>query len=192
MNGSNTIYKRFRDRGYEVFPVNPNADDVEERLLATTTDRSTRARVGAGRHRHGARPGRGHDARVRRARYRPRLASSWARKLGASPRPPPINGASTASPCIDGGCPLMFGPTGHSRSQAHVVLAGRVPKTVWHPRERCRANSRPSPRSLDGPTRVAPPTLRMCRPPCPHSSMTRRCARGDVPRGGRPSGSRPG
>ena len=27
-HGSNTIYKRFRERGYEVFAVNPNADKV--------------------------------------------------------------------------------------------------------------------------------------------------------------------
>jgi predicted CoA-binding protein len=28
-HGSNVVYKRLRDRGYEVFPVNPNADEVE-------------------------------------------------------------------------------------------------------------------------------------------------------------------
>jgi uncharacterized protein len=28
-HGSNTVFKRLRDRGYEVFPVNPNADEVE-------------------------------------------------------------------------------------------------------------------------------------------------------------------
>ena len=28
-HGSNTVYKRLRDRGYEVFAVNPNAEDVE-------------------------------------------------------------------------------------------------------------------------------------------------------------------
>ena len=28
-HGSNTVYKRLRDRGYDVFPVNPNADEVE-------------------------------------------------------------------------------------------------------------------------------------------------------------------
>src|SRR5512141_1035100 len=28
-HGSNTVYKRLRDRGYEVFAVNPNADVVE-------------------------------------------------------------------------------------------------------------------------------------------------------------------
>jgi predicted CoA-binding protein len=29
-HGSNVIYKRLRERGYEVFAVNPNADEVED------------------------------------------------------------------------------------------------------------------------------------------------------------------
>ena len=28
-HGSNIVYKRLRDRGYEIFPVNPNAPEVE-------------------------------------------------------------------------------------------------------------------------------------------------------------------
>jgi predicted CoA-binding protein len=28
-HGANTVFKRLRDRGYDVFPVNPNADEVE-------------------------------------------------------------------------------------------------------------------------------------------------------------------
>ena len=28
-HGGNVVYKRLRDRGYDVFAVNPNADDVE-------------------------------------------------------------------------------------------------------------------------------------------------------------------
>ena len=28
-HGSNTVYKRLRDRGYDVYAVNPNADEVE-------------------------------------------------------------------------------------------------------------------------------------------------------------------
>jgi uncharacterized protein len=28
-HGSNTVYRRLRDRGYDVFAVNPNADEVE-------------------------------------------------------------------------------------------------------------------------------------------------------------------
>ena len=28
-HGSNTVYQRLRDRGYEVFAVNPNATEVD-------------------------------------------------------------------------------------------------------------------------------------------------------------------
>jgi predicted CoA-binding protein len=28
-HGANTVFTRLRDRGYEVFPINPNADEVE-------------------------------------------------------------------------------------------------------------------------------------------------------------------
>jgi hypothetical protein len=28
-HGSNVVYTRLRERGYQVFPVNPNADEVE-------------------------------------------------------------------------------------------------------------------------------------------------------------------
>src|SRR5438105_14394295 len=28
-HGANTVFKRLRDRGYEVFAINPNADEVE-------------------------------------------------------------------------------------------------------------------------------------------------------------------
>jgi predicted CoA-binding protein len=28
-HGANVVYKRLRDRGYTVFPINPNADEVE-------------------------------------------------------------------------------------------------------------------------------------------------------------------
>src|SRR5687767_2544043 len=28
-HGSNVVYRRLRDRGYEVFAVNPNADEIE-------------------------------------------------------------------------------------------------------------------------------------------------------------------
>ena len=28
-HGSNVVYQRLRERGYEVFAVNPNADEVE-------------------------------------------------------------------------------------------------------------------------------------------------------------------
>jgi predicted CoA-binding protein len=43
-HGSNVVYKRLRDRGYEVYAVNPNADQVEgDRAAITTCARSPAA-----------------------------------------------------------------------------------------------------------------------------------------------------
>ena len=35
-HGSNAVYQRLRDRGYEVFAINPNADAVEGDPATTT------------------------------------------------------------------------------------------------------------------------------------------------------------
>jgi hypothetical protein len=37
-HGSNVVYKRLRERGYEVFAVNPNADQVEGEHGITVID----------------------------------------------------------------------------------------------------------------------------------------------------------
>jgi hypothetical protein len=42
-HGGNIVYKRLRDRGYEVFAVNPNADEVEGTARITTCARSPAA-----------------------------------------------------------------------------------------------------------------------------------------------------
>ena len=128
-HGSNTIYKRLRERGYDVFAVNPNANEVEG-------DRSY----------HGLRsiPG-GVDAVV--IATRPDFAEDTMRECadlgikhvwmhhgagGSS-----VSDAATdfgrlhGITVIDGGCPLMFGPTadfGHKVLRR--VLASRVPKEV--------------------------------------------------------------
>ena len=39
-HGANTVFKRMRDRGYEVFAVNPNAEEVEGDAAAITTSRA--------------------------------------------------------------------------------------------------------------------------------------------------------
>ena len=128
-HGSNSVYKRLRERGYEVFAVNPNAEQVEG-------DRSYPDLSSI--------PG-GVDAVV--IATRPELAEQTMRECvelgiehvwmhwgsgGSS-----VSDAATAYgrqhgiTVIDGGCPLMFGPTadvGHKLMRR--VLAGRVPKQV--------------------------------------------------------------
>ena len=128
-HGSNTVYRRLRDRGYEVFPVNPNADEVEgDRCYPDLSSI----------------PG-GVEAVV--IGTRPELAETTMRECaelgirhvwmhwGAGRSS--VSAAATAYgrehgiDVIDGGCPLMFGPTadiGHKVMR--VALTRRVPKQV--------------------------------------------------------------
>jgi predicted CoA-binding protein len=128
---ANLIYRRLRDNGYEVFAVNPNADEVEgDRcypdvgavpggvdgvVVATPPDASERvveqcADAGVARvwlHR-GIGPGSLTDAAV---------ASGRARGLEVIP----------------GGCPNMFGRTadpGHRCMRAMLRMGGKLPKQV--------------------------------------------------------------
>ena len=128
-HGSNTVYKRLRDRGYDVFPVNPNAETVEgdtaypdlrsipggvEAVVIGTrperADETMRECVGLGikhvwMHRsYGA--GSVSDS-----------ATAYGRRHGVT--------------VIDGGCPCMFEPTadfGHKVMR--VVYRGHIPKQV--------------------------------------------------------------
>jgi len=128
-HGSNTVYKRLRDRGYEVFAVNPNADEVEGThsyydvksipggvdavVIATAPDKAE------GTMRECAELG---------------IKHVWMhRSYGAGS----VSDAATAYgrehgiTVIDGGCPLMFEPTadlGHKIMR--VIYSSHVPKTV--------------------------------------------------------------
>jgi uncharacterized protein len=128
-HGSNTVYKRLRERGYEVFAVNPNADEVEG-------DRAY----------HDLRsiPG-GVEAVV--IGTRPERAEQTMREceelgikhvwMHRGPGAGSVSDAATAYgrqrgiTVIDGGCPCMFEPTadvGHKLMR--LVYARRVPKQV--------------------------------------------------------------
>jgi predicted CoA-binding protein len=130
-HGSNVVYKRLRDRGYEVFPVNPNADEVE----GDPCHHDLRSIPG------------GVEAVV--IGTRPEIAEETMREcaeLGIEHvwmhRGP---GSGSVSPAaagygrahgikvIDGGCPCMFGPTadfGHKAMRVVFTLTGNVPKEV--------------------------------------------------------------
>jgi predicted CoA-binding protein len=128
-HGSNTVYKRLRERGYEVFAVNPNTQEVEG-------DRSYQDLRSI--------PG-GVDAVV--IATRPERAEATMRECadlginhvwmhwGAGGSSVSKNatayGRDHGITVIDGGCPLMFGPTadlGHRVMRR--VLASHVPKQV--------------------------------------------------------------
>jgi predicted CoA-binding protein len=128
-HGSNTVYKRLRDRGYDVFAVNPNADEVE-----------------GARSYHDLRsiPG-GVDAVV--IATAPHRAESTMRECaelgikhvwmhrsygkGSVCREATVYGREHDISVIDGGCPLMFEPVadfGHKVMR--VIFRGHVPNTV--------------------------------------------------------------
>ena len=128
-HGSNNVYQRLRERGYDVFAVNPNADEVEG-------DRSYPDLKSI--------PG-GVEAVV--IGTRPELAEHTMHEcaeLGIKHvwmhRGPGAGSVSATATdygrrhgitVIDGGCPLMFGPTadfGHKFMR--FVYAGKVPKQV--------------------------------------------------------------
>jgi predicted CoA-binding protein len=128
-HGSNTVYKRLRERGYEVFAVNPNADEVEGArsyhdlksipggvdavVIATAPDKAD------GTMRECAELGIKHVWMHRS--YGQGSVSDTATAYGRE------HGITV----IDGGCPLMFEPTadfGHKVMR--VIYRGHVPKTV--------------------------------------------------------------
>ena len=130
-HGSNVVYKRLRERGYQVFAVNPNADEVEG-------DPSY--------HNLQSIPG-GVDAVV--IGTRPEIAEETMRECAAlgvnnvwMHRGPGAGSVSEAATgfgrergitVIDGGCPCMFDPTadlGHKAMRLIFTLNGHVPKQV--------------------------------------------------------------
>jgi predicted CoA-binding protein len=128
-HGSNTVFKRLRDRGYAVFAVNPNADNVEGArsyhdlrsiprgvdavVIATAPDKAEgtmRECVDLG------------------------IKYVWMHRSfgqGSVNATAAAYGRQHGITVIDGGCPLMFDPTadfGHKIMR--MVFAGRLPKTV--------------------------------------------------------------
>jgi predicted CoA-binding protein len=133
-HGSNVVYKRLRERGYDVFAVNPNADEVEGDqcyhdlhaieggvdavVIATRPERAEAtmrecAGLGIGHVWMHRGPGAGSVSEE---------ATAYGREHGIS--------------VIDGGCPCMFGRTadfGHKAMRVVFTLTGNVPRQVEPP-----------------------------------------------------------
>jgi predicted CoA-binding protein len=130
-NGSNAVYQRLCERGYEVFAVNPNADEVAGhrcyRDLRSIPEGVDAVVIGT----------------------RPELAEETMREcaeLGINHvwmhRGPGTGSVSAAATqygrqhgitVIDGGCPCMFDPTadfGHKIMRFVFTLTGNVPRSV--------------------------------------------------------------
>lgn len=130
-HGANVVYTRLRDRGYEVFAVNPNAAEVEGdraypdlRSIPGGVEAvviATRPETGEQTMRECAELGIGHV---------------WMhRGPGAGSVSPAAAeyGRAQGIAVIDGGCPCMFAPTsdpGHRAMRAVLTLVGNVPRRV--------------------------------------------------------------
>ncbi len=130
-HGSNVVYQRLRERGYDVFAVNPNAEEVEgDRcyhdlrsipggveavVIGTRPERADEtmhecAELGIKHVWMHRGPGGGSVSKS---------ATEWGRAHGIE--------------VIDGGCPCMFGPTadfGHKVMRRLFTLTGNVPRRV--------------------------------------------------------------
>ena len=130
-HGSNVVYKRLRERGYEVFAVNPNADEVEG-------DRSyhnlSEIPGGVDGVVIGTRPERAEGTMHECADLG--IKHVWMHRgpgAGSVSESATAYGREHGITVIDGGCPCMFGPTadpGHKAMRLVLTLAGNVPRRV--------------------------------------------------------------
>lgn len=130
-HGSNIVYQRLRDRGYDVFPVNPNADEVEgdkcfpkvsaipngvDGVVVGTSPANARAVV---------------DDALQAGVTRIWMHRSFGG--GSVSEEAVAAGRSGGAVVIDGGCPLMFDPTadfGHKCMKPILTWTGAVPRSV--------------------------------------------------------------
>ncbi len=164
-HGSNVVYKRLRERGYEVFAVNPNAGEVEgDRCYHDLRSIP-----------HGV------DAVV--IATRPEIAEETMREcaeLGIKHvwmhRGPGGGSVSEAAAdfgrqqgivVIDGGCPCMFDPTadlGHKAMRIVFTLSGNAPRESDSSKTTRRALVRPLRTSDDRQRRrIASPSTSVSR-----------------------------
>jgi uncharacterized protein len=130
-HGSNVVYRRLRERGYQVFAVNPNADEVEGDVcyhdLKSIPDGvnavviATRPETAESTMRECAELG---------------IKQVWMHRsfgAGSVSEAAADYGRRHGIRVIDGGCPLMFEPTadpGHRAMRLVFTMTGKVPTRV--------------------------------------------------------------
>jgi uncharacterized protein len=130
-HGSNVVYQRLRQRGYEVFAVNPNSQTVEGDAsypdLKSIPGGVTAVVIGT-------RPETA-DATMRECAELG-IKQVWMHRGvgGGSVSPSAVEyGRKEGITVIDGGCPLMFDPTAdgtHKCMKFFLSMTGAVPKRV--------------------------------------------------------------
>ena len=130
-HGSNVVYKRLRDRGYEVFAINPNANEVEGdscyHELESVPGGVDWVVIGT---RPEAADSTVHecvDLGIKRIWMHRAFGSGSVSEVAAE------YGRQHGATVIDGGCPCMFEPTsdpGHRVMRVMCTLTGKVPRRV--------------------------------------------------------------
>jgi predicted CoA-binding protein len=130
-HGSNVVYNRLKERGYEVFAVNPNADRVEgDPCFADlhSIPGGVEAVV------IGTRPERAQQTIEECERLG--ISEVWMHRAfggGSVSESAADYGRRHGMTVIDGGCPLMFEPAsdgGHRMMKWAFTLNGHVPRQV--------------------------------------------------------------
>ncbi len=130
-HGSNAVYQRLRDRGYQVFAVNPNATTVEGDpcypSLAAIPDGVDAVVIGTSPE---------HADGTMREAADLGITRVWMHRAfgGGSVSPTAASyGREHGITVIDGGCPLMFGSAsdgGHRFMCRLLTLTRKVPRRV--------------------------------------------------------------
>ncbi|HPF81508.1 CoA-binding protein [Nostocoides australiense] len=130
-HGSNAVYQRLKERGYEVFAVNPNAPEVEgdpayPALTAIPGGVDAVVIATSPEHAMG----------TMKEAVDLGITKAWMHRsfgTGSVSAEATSYGREHGITVIDGGCPLMFGPTadtGHKWMCRMLKLTGKVPRTV--------------------------------------------------------------
>jgi predicted CoA-binding protein len=130
-HGANVVYRRLRERGYEVFAINPNADEVEGdpcyhdlKSVPQAVDAvviGTRPETAESTMRECV------DLGVKHVWMHRLYGSGSVSKVAAE------FGRQHGITVIDGGCPLMFDPTAdrvHKVMRFVATQTGKVPRRV--------------------------------------------------------------
>ena len=128
-HGANVVYRRLRERGYTVFAVNPNADQVEGDQayadLKSVPD-GVEAVVIATSPEHA-------EDTVREC-VDLGIREVWMHRgpgAGSVSEAATVYGREHGVTVIDGGCPCMFDPTADTGHKVmHFLGMGRMPKQV--------------------------------------------------------------
>lgn len=130
-HGSNSVAKRLRERGYEVFIINPNASEIDGQPCYPNLKAiagGVEAVV------IGTKPERALQTMQEAAELGVKFV--WMHSDGSQGSVSPeatAFGRQHGISVIDGGCPLMFGPTsdgGHRLMCWYLTLTGKVPRVV--------------------------------------------------------------